>query len=155
VDLDLLRGLAMARPAWSFVFVGPQRARADALRALPNVRMLGPRPHDVVLRVLSALDVGLIPYREVPAMAAASPVKLHEYLAYGLPVVSTDLPEIREHAPPVSIASDAQGFASAIERSLADGPGTSPPRGAPWRRRVDEMVALVSQALAGRREGAG
>ena len=82
-------------------------------------------------------------------------MKLHEYLAYGLPVVSTDLPEIRDHAPPVTIASDAQGFVSAIERSLADGRRTSPPRGAPWRQRVDEMVTLISRALAERRGGVG
>lgn len=147
VDLDLLKDLATARPSWSFVFVGPRRTRAEALRGLPNVRMVGPKPHDEALRFLSALDVALIPYRLAPAMAAASPVKLHEYLAYGLPVVSTDLPEIREHAPPVTIATGPEGFLTAIERALADGPAAGPRRGTPWEERVDEMVALISRAL--------
>jgi glycosyltransferase involved in cell wall biosynthesis len=149
VDLGLLEAVARARPAWSLVLVGPQRARANGLRGLPNVTFVGPRAHERVGGFLEGFDVALIPYRVVPATHVASPVKLAEYLAHGLPVVSTDLPEVRPFAPPVQIASDPKEFVAAIERAL--GEGRTPRRpGTPWARRVDEMIARVEEALAGR-----
>jgi glycosyltransferase involved in cell wall biosynthesis len=146
VDLDLLATLARARPRWSFVLVGPRRARLNGLRALPNVAVLGPRRHEQVSSVLTALDVALIPYRVVPATASASPVKLGEYLAHGLPVVSSDLPEVRAFVPPVRIAEGPEGFLEAIDGALAGGSG-APPAAAPWSERVDEMVEHIEEAL--------
>lgn len=149
LDIDLLGEVAAARPQWSFVFVGPRRARVDRLERLPNVTLTGPRRHEDVGGFLAAFDVAMIPYRLVPATMAASPIKLHEYLAHGLPVVSTDLPEVRRFSPPVELARDPQSFVGAIERSLRRGRSTTPARGVRWEERADEMVALVADALAG------
>lgn len=146
VDLDLLAKLADARPSWSFVLVGPVRARAEALRSRSNVLVVGSRPHDEMSGFLRGFDVGLIPYRVAPATEAASPVKLHEYLAHGLPVVSTDLPEVRRFVPRVRVATGTEGFLHAIEAAL--GGGRQPPApGTPWEHRVDEMVGHVEEAL--------
>jgi glycosyltransferase involved in cell wall biosynthesis len=146
IDLDLLGDLAASHPEWSFVLIGPRRTHANRIRRLANVTVLSPRPHADVSGILAALDVALIPYRMAPAMTAASPIKLQEYLAQGLPVVSTDLPEVRRFAPPVEIASDAAGFAAAIERALASGRRVPHP-GLTWEDRVDEMVAWVTKAI--------
>ena len=150
VDVELLAGLADARRDWTLVLLGPVRTRADALLGRANVVGLGPRPHEDVAGTLAALDVALIPYRRVPAIEAASPVKLHEYLAVGLPVVSADLPEVRPHSPPVRIAEGVEGFRRAIEEALADG-RREPVRGPGWDRRVDEMIAHAERALSGAR----
>lgn len=149
LDLDLLESLASARPQWSFLFVGPQRTRTDRLEVLPNVTFTGPRRHEAVDGFMSALDVALIPYRVAPATMAASPIKLHEYLAHGLPVVSTDLPEVRSFAPPVQIAEGSRGFLEAIERALAGGRSAPARRGIVWADRVEEMVARISEVLPG------
>jgi len=155
LDLDLLEGLASARPQWSFLFVGPRRTRTDRLEALPNVTFTGPRRHEAVAGVLSALDVALIPYRVVPATTAASPIKLHEYLAHGLPVVSSDLPEVRPFVPPVQIAEGSQGFLEAIERALAEGRPAEGRRGIAWAERVEEMVSRIAEVLPGSTNGPG
>jgi glycosyltransferase involved in cell wall biosynthesis len=147
VDFDLLKTVVAARPGWSFVFVGPVRTQVKSFVRMPNVFALGPRPHEEIGGVLSALDVALIPYRLTAAMSVASPVKLHEYLAKGLPVVSTDLPEVRPYSPPVRIASGAEAFLSAIEEGLEQG-HTSPRAGTAWDQRVDTMVDHVMQTLA-------
>jgi glycosyltransferase involved in cell wall biosynthesis len=153
LDVDLLRALAEARPEWSFVFVGPRRGRLHRLEALPNVTFTGPRRHEAVRGFLAAFDVGLIPYRVVPATQAASPIKLHEYLAHGLPVVSTDLPEVRPFSPPVEIASDPEGFDAAIERALKQGRTPVERRpGVRWDQRVEEMVAMLAASLAAKDE---
>lgn len=147
LDIDLLIEVASARPDWSFVFVGPRRARVDRLEGLPNVTLTGPRRHEDVGGFLEGFDVALIPYRIAPATVAASPIKLHEYLAHGLPVVSTDLPEVRPFSPPVEVAADAASFLAAIERSLRRGRSPAPGRGVRWEERVDEMIGLVAGAL--------
>jgi glycosyltransferase involved in cell wall biosynthesis len=150
VDIDLLDGLAEARPSWSFVLVGPVRVRADRLLRRPNVICLGPRAHDQVGALMSGLDVGLIPYRRAAATEVASPVKLHEYMAYGVPVVSTDLPEVRQFAPPARIASGPEGFLASIDEALREG-RQAPRRGPSWDERVERMVQHVVEALAGPR----
>jgi uncharacterized SAM-binding protein YcdF (DUF218 family) len=85
------------------------------------------------------------------------PTKLNEYLAMGLPVVSTDLPEIRrfnaDHGPVVSIAGDANQFARAITEALGGRSAGAAQeridvaRGNSWRARIDRMAALVERAL--------
>ncbi len=146
-DVGLVEELAASRPDWSFVLVGPVRTRVNGLRARDNVLLTGERPHEEIPALLRAFDAGIIPYRVTPATTAASPVKLREYLAHGLPVVSVDVPEVRPFAPPVRLATGADAFAEALAEALAEG-RRPPGRGAPtWDERVDEMAAHVARAL--------
>jgi glycosyltransferase involved in cell wall biosynthesis len=147
VDLELIETLARERPSWSFVLVGPIRTRLDHLRRRPNVICTGRRPHEEVAAFLDSFDVALIPYRVTPATAVASPIKLHEYLAHGLPVISTDLPEVRALSPPARIVAGPEAFLDAIEDALVPG-RPRPPRGATWDERVEEMILRVSEALS-------
>ena len=148
-DLELVGGLAEARPDWSFVMVGPMKARMDRLRGKANVVLVGERPHDEIPGYLAAFDAAIIPYRVTPATEAASPVKLREYLAQGLPVVSVDVPEVRPFVPPVELAAGVDGFVAALDRAIAR--GRDRPAGdatSAWGSRVDEMIARASEALA-------
>jgi glycosyltransferase involved in cell wall biosynthesis len=152
-DLDLVDRLARERPGWSFVMVGPVRTRAKGLRQRPNVILTGERPHEEIPSLLAGFDVAIIPYRVSPAMAAASPVKLREYLAAGLPVVSVDVPEVREFAPPVRVASGPEEFLAQIEAALTDERPRHrrSPRATSWEERAEEMIARMSEALHARR----
>jgi glycosyltransferase involved in cell wall biosynthesis len=149
-DLELLHALASARPEWSFVLAGPSRVRAQALRALPNVTFTGELPHGDALCLLDSLDAAVIPYRVNAATEAASPVKVREYLAAGLPVVSVDIPEVRHLAPDVVVASDAASFLAALD--IAVRRGRIPTQGTDgedtWSDRVDQMVDCILEALA-------
>jgi glycosyltransferase involved in cell wall biosynthesis len=75
---------------------------------------------------LRALDVGIIPYPDQPHIAlAASPLKLFEYAAAGLPIVATDLPSTRlvlknEESALLVPPGDAAALGSAITRVLSD-----------------------------------
>jgi glycosyltransferase involved in cell wall biosynthesis len=149
IDRDLLRDLARARPDWSFVLVGPAEVSLGGVQDLPNVIWCGERPHHEVSRFINEFDVGLIPYRSASGTVAVNPVKLREYLAQGLPVVGSDMPELRPFGEDVFFGDGAAGFAEAIERALAR--GHRAPLSVPtWGNQVDTMVDHVSRALDGR-----
>jgi len=163
VDQDLVASVAAAMHDASFAMVGPQQTDLSRLEACPNVRLYGQRPHPDVPRYVKAFDVGIVPYRNTEYTANVYPTKLNEYLAMGIPVVATDLPEIRrfvaEHGPVVEIARDAATFATAIRAALADSSADETARrievahSNSWTSRVAAMSALVDDALERRAAG--
>lgn len=107
VDLDLLAALARGWPEASVVIVGPSLVPPGPCADLPNVHWLGERDHERLPEYLRCFDIGLIPFRHVPLTRNANPIKLHEYLAAGVPVVSTALPSVCPVPDAVWIADDA------------------------------------------------
>lgn len=160
VDRERFASLSRALPDVRFVLVGPAQTDVDALRRLPNVHLLGPRPHPDVPRYIKGFDVGLVPYALNDYTSHVYPTKLNEYLAMGVPVVATDLPEVRrfaaEHPGVVHVAATASAFADAVGAALAS-PDTArarriaAARGNGWDERIERMSKLMDQALAARR----
>ena len=123
LDLALLTELVDLVPEMNFVFAGPIQADITQMAARPNVRFLGPVSHPDVMRHMVHFDVGLVPYVLNVYTSDLMPVKLREYLAAGLPVVSTALPEVRrfaeEHPGVIAFANDAREFAAALRASVS------------------------------------
>jgi glycosyltransferase involved in cell wall biosynthesis len=122
VDFDLLLGMARARPDWSWVFIGPLQTPVNGLADLPNIYLLGSRPHGDLARYIREMDVCLVPYLNNPATATVVPVKVNEYLAVGKPIVSTKLPTIRDfneqHQVLIMADNRPDSFLCAIEQAL-------------------------------------
>ncbi len=154
VDVDLIRAIAMARREWSFVLVGKIATDVRRLQELPNVRLLGRKPYETLPSHCRGFDVGIVPFRTNELTLRANPLKLREYLAAGLPVVATPLPEVARYAGLVHLATDAAGFIAAIEASLAErdpesaGRRVEAMRAESWRRRVGELTALIAAKTA-------
>ena len=123
VDLELLAGLARARPDWQIVMVGPVvRLADDALPREPNLHFLGMRRYEELPAYLGAWDVALMPFALNRSTTFISPTKTLEYLAGGRPVVSTPVRDVVEpygSAGAVEIATGVDGFVEAVERVLA------------------------------------
>jgi glycosyltransferase involved in cell wall biosynthesis len=157
LDQELLVDVARRQADISFVLVGPIETDVSSLLRWPNIRLLGARPHAQIPPYIKEFAVGIVPYRLTEYTDHIYPNKLNEYLAMGVPVVSTNLPEIRRFnelsGGLIRVAGDAGGFANALQAALAEGGAASPTRRIQaarrnsWAPRVIEMVALVEQAL--------
>jgi glycosyltransferase involved in cell wall biosynthesis len=153
LDLGLLAELARLRPAWSVVLVGPlgmgtPETDLSALTREPNVHLVGQRRHEELPSVLRGADAGLIPYAINPLTSSVFPMKVYEYLAAGLPVVSTPLPAL-VGVDGIDFADDAAATVAALERELA---GDSPERrrrrsaaaaGNSWEARIEQIEAAL------------
>ena len=118
VDFELIAEVARARPSWSIALLGQVLCDVSAIRDLPNVHLLGQKPHDQLPAYCKGFDVGIIPYRIDERMTFVNPLKLREYLSAGLPVVSTPVPEVMRFAPHAQIAKTGSEFVAAVERVL-------------------------------------
>jgi glycosyltransferase involved in cell wall biosynthesis len=154
LNLELLEGVARARPNWSIALVGPvgagdPRTNISALERLPNVHLLGARPYVALPEVLRGADVALVPYAINDLTRSVFPMKVYEYLAAGLPVVTTPLPALAEITG-VVVAADAPATVAAVERALAeDGPAARRARSAAvrensWDARLEEIGSYLS-----------
>lgn len=141
LDLDLLAGMADARPDWAFVMVGPT-AKIDPadLPRRANLHWLGARPYAALPGHLAAWDIGIMPFAINAATRFISPTKTPEFLAAGIPVLSTPVRDVvRGYGEEglVEIVTDAASAIAAAEHLLAR------PR-SPWLEAVDCKLAASS-----------
>src|SRR5262249_58369198 len=124
VDQELIVGVASRMPDVTFALVGPAQTDVSALERCTNVRLFGQRSHETVPAYVKGFDVGIVPYRIAEYTLNVYPTKLNEYLVMGIPVVATDLPEIRrfnaQHGSLVGVASGPGSFSQAIRAALND-----------------------------------
>jgi glycosyltransferase involved in cell wall biosynthesis len=123
IDLELLIGLAERFSGGSLVMLGKISMDVSRLRAFPNVHLLGRKPYESLPAYCKGFDVGIIPFPISEVTLNANPLKAREYLAAGLPVVSTAIPEV-EVLGLCSTARDRPDFLRQTEQALVE-PGPS------------------------------
>ncbi|MFQ5415058.1 MAG: glycosyltransferase [Phycisphaerae bacterium] len=160
IDCALIAEVARQRPHYHFVLIGDSMVDVTALRALPNVRLLGRRPYEQLPAYCACFDVALMPFAQTAMTRHINPVKMQEYLAAGLPVVSTPLPEAERFAGAISIAPTPEAFAIACDAAL-DKARTGDRRDVArtvkhnaWDATVDRLSELVMAAIPSTRRAA-
>src|SRR5919205_244741 len=154
VGVEMLVEMSRARPGWSWVFVGQTEVPLRGLAELPNVYLLGQRPHEDLARYIRSFDVCIVPYERSAYTETVVPSKINEYLAMGKPVVSTDLPPVRDfndtHDVLITARDSPEPFLSAIERALTLGEDAAlverrraVARQGEWGARLEEMSDLM------------
>lgn len=160
VDFRLLLWLALRQPAWHFVLVGTvgnlDGETSEAVRqleSLSNVHFLGFKSRQELPRYLIHMDTNLLAYRLSADVWSEGiyPLKLHEYLASGAPVVSAALPSVRPFHEVVRIARSQEEWESEISAALRENGSNERVRA---RRAVarqndwEERVQLLEHGLA-------
>ncbi|PZF79918.1 glycosyltransferase [Jiangella anatolica] len=146
VDLSLIEATARALPDASIVLIGDATCPMDALTALPNVHWLGFRPYEAIPAYGRAFDVALMPWLDNDWVRACNPIKAKEYLALGLPVVSTDYPDGRRYGDVMRLARH-EDFVAAVKQTLGDG-GAGTPASRRARVAADSWDGKAAQVVA-------
>lgn len=171
LDLSLVRAISRARPEWHWVLIGPlrfgdSRDSADVLArkqewretvALPNVHYFDAMPVQELPPIIARMDVNVLIYLiEDPKVAwvqGAYPLKLHDYLATGKPVVSVELENLRQHLDVIAFARGADEWMAKLQQALdGDAPGTVESRQAvaranDWDARVDTIETELQSVI--------
>jgi glycosyltransferase involved in cell wall biosynthesis len=119
IDLDSVAEAARRHPEWTFVLLGKVAVDIHPYENLRNVLFLGPRPYAMLPNYCKGFDCAILPFRITDMTVHVNPLKMREYLAAGLPTVSSDLPEVRAYASIVHIAKGTDDFVEKVEAALA------------------------------------
>ena len=143
LDLALIADLARKKPQWHFVMIGPvAKISAADLPLSANLHWLGAKQYGELPAYLSGWDLAIMPFAINDATRFISPTKTPEYLAAGLPVVSTPIRDVmRQYGDldAVRIGRSADEFARACETALA-----MAPTGTAWRSEADKVLSTMS-----------
>ncbi len=141
MDLELVAGLAALRPDLQLIMLGPVvKIDPASLPQAPNLHWLGGRGYDELPEYLAHWDLGFMPFALNESTRFISPTKTPEFLAAGLPVISTAVVDVvRDYgeAGLVEIVESPAELAEQVEALLAR------PR-APFLARVDLQLAKNS-----------
>jgi glycosyltransferase involved in cell wall biosynthesis len=126
LDLALLTALAQRHRGWSFVLVGPQddnlgerAVLIPQLAQMPNVYLLGGKSVSELPAYTQHVDVCILCYRVNDYTKFIYPLKLHEYLATGRPVVGSPIRSLQDVAQIVRLARTADEWSQALRESLS------------------------------------
>jgi glycosyltransferase involved in cell wall biosynthesis len=151
VDLQLLKFAARSLPDMSFVLIGLSTLDISDLTSLPNVHYLGFKPYAEIPRFGASFDVGIMPWLQNDWIDYCNPIKLKEYLALGIPIVTTPIPQAEEYPGLLSVARTPQQFVAAIRTSVTSNDKDlkrlrrKAVEKDSWRYKADEVLELAEK----------
>ncbi len=156
VDFVLLERIARELPHAQLVLVGDVTAELGDWAGLPNVHLLGKQPHQCIPVLGSGFDVGIMPWLQNEWVRSANPIKLKEYLALGLPIVSMQFPEAEHYSQFLSLANDHASFIAALRRTLEAEQATDPGKQraavahCDWVHRAADLATICDRISEGK-----
>jgi UDP-galactopyranose mutase len=143
MNIELLAGMAKLRPHWQFIMIGPVVKIDPAdLPHSDNIHYLGKKSYEDLPQFLAGWDLAMMPFALNDSTRFISPTKTPEYLAAGLPVVSTSIRDVvRPYGEKnlVKIADDAATFVEQAEIAMEE--RRNNPQ---WMATVDAFLGLSS-----------
>jgi len=126
VDFDLIYAVATERKDWHWVLIGEEREgqssdKVRRLGLLPNVHFLGHKSYDKLPQYLSGMAVATLPTLINKYTASMFPMKYFEYLAAGVPVVSTPLNFTKQYTKGMLVSPNSMSFIAAISQQVLRG----------------------------------
>ena len=158
-DLALLERIARERPDYQIALIGSTHTHAEMLRLddHPNVHFFGIVEYPEVKAWIKCFDVALLPHLDTEQTRSMHPLKMLVYAAASVPIVSTQIENLGEFEPFISVAGNHAEFLECVDAAVA---GTTDVDGEElaevvarnaWSNRVDDIMALLVPLLAASR----
>jgi len=154
IDADLFDFLLERRPGWQFVFVGPVHPNfIERYAKHKNVYTIGPVHYQELPCYIQYFDVAFVPFSNNENTKGNDLLKLHDFLAMGKPVVSTDIGGAKDLKEVIQVASTPFEFVEAIEKALHSDNDEDVVRRKSvalknsWHNRIKEMEKMVREKL--------
>jgi glycosyltransferase involved in cell wall biosynthesis len=154
VDQDLIKRAARERPEWQWIFIG-NKSRGVEIEALPNTHFLPPVPYQELPNYAAGFDVCVLPWDTAHSFTSyGSAIKVREYLATGLPVVISPLPEYEALGGVLRIARSHDDWFRLVEEALQEKDPAGPQArqaavaSGTWDARAEWVSGLIAETLA-------
>ncbi len=160
VDVEAFAYLADKHPDWNIVVIGKSLVPIDHLKK-PNLHWLGRKEYAALPPYMKRFDIGLIPFKLNELTRNVNPIKLREYFSAGLPVISSDIPEVamyadnefgdKEGAVGCAVYKTHEELLALCEQALAaDSPAARKRRSTAmlaetWEKKVEALGAHISR----------
>ena len=160
LDYELLAESAKSHADKLFLMIGPKgdNMQNSQFERMSNVKFIGSKTQAELPAYLKYAHCGLIPFVRSPFTRSIYPLKINEYLAAGLPVVSTDFsPDINGFGRLIHLANDADTFIEGIRKALAtNSPDEKQNRYLiaaqhSWDHRADQLLGWIAEDMLRRR----
>jgi glycosyltransferase involved in cell wall biosynthesis len=151
-DFNLLADLAKICTEFSFVLIGiigegDPLFKADEIQRIPNIYLLGERNYQLLPNYLKGFDAALIPACRNAYTDAMFPMKFFEYLAAGVPIVSTKLPALEEFSKHAFYGDTAidfkRGITSILKNQIDFSKAFELAKNYTYEKRTKEMMNIV------------
>jgi len=122
IDLELITYLALSRPDWAFLLVGPEDKifRSSHLHSIKNIIFIGAKKESELPSYIDFLDVAINPQQVNEITRGNYPRKIDEYLAMGKPVVATHTEAMEFFNGYVYLANDYLEFVNRIDQAIVE-----------------------------------
>jgi glycosyltransferase involved in cell wall biosynthesis len=146
-DRALLERVFHAFPNWRFVFVGytDTPAMRNWVESFANTVFVDEVPYSDLRHVIASFDVAMVPHLDNEHTKGNDLLKVLDYLACGVPVVSTDSSGVRQYGAAVRVANDHAEFERMLRESVAARASHDPELG--WRMIKDRSWAAQTRRL--------
>ena len=118
LDLEWIAFAAHKLPNYNFIFIGPITIDISSLKNFDNIHFMGSRDYKELPSYIKAFDVAVIPFVIDEVTLKASPIKFYEYLASGLPIVSTKLPDLEDFKDLVYLAKNKEEYVEFLNSAV-------------------------------------
>ena len=95
MDIELLRSIAALKPEWNYEVIGPVvKIDPASLPVADNIQYLGMKSYQELPALIAKWDIAMMPFALNDSTKFISPTKTPEYMAAGLPVISTAINDV-------------------------------------------------------------
>ncbi|MFH1676712.1 MAG: hypothetical protein ABIC40_06770 [bacterium] len=153
LDWPLIEAVVREGTEFDWVFIGPTTHNLSGLQALPNFHYLKKKPYEILPDYLANFSCAHIPFARTKLTLNVNPVKLYEYLASGLPVVATPIPEIEAFGDIVALADNPRDYLNAVRMSVGEDSHekrcarAERAAGESWDARLDDYISLINELI--------